>query len=310
MKVMKDTPPQSKRHAAQTRMGKLVWSLRTGLLAVVSASAIALSATDASAAGRVFYDGFEDGTTNAWQEYIGRSKCAVVTSALDGGVGAKSGSRMARCNWNGLVDWDDPRSYETLVLRSWSMNRETLIRFWVRVDKDVDATAGSKLYRWGGNLSSSFGAIQFEQGSGATLYTYFDNGTGAQIGTTNWGGGSAFRDGKWHKVEMYMKKSLSGSDGALKVWVDGSLVWQASNVSTASSYTWTEFLVMSNWSSNPGWEHDANNHIYWDEFEIYSDAGSGASGTLADATISAGGSGSTITVTTPPAPTLQVIGVQ
>lgn len=288
--------------------------LRVGLLATVSASAIALSATSAMAAGRVFYDGFEDGTTNAWQQYVGRNKCSVVSGAFDGGVGPKSGSRMARCNYNGVVDWDNPASYETMVLRSWSMSRETLIRFWVRVDSDVDAKAGSKLFRWGGNLASSFGAIQFEHGTGATLFTYFENGNGGQIGSTNWGSGSAFRDGKWHKIEMYLKKSQSGGDGAIKLWIDGSLAWQAANVSTTSSYSWTEFLMMSNWSTDNGvdnsWAHDGNNHIYWDEFEIYSDAGSGASGSLVDATITGSGSTSTATTTIPPAPTLQVIGIQ
>ena len=38
---------------------------------------------------------------------------------------------------------------------------------------------------------------------------------------------------------------------------------------------------------NPGWEHDANNHVYWDDFEIYSDATNGTpvTGNLSDASV-------------------------
>jgi hypothetical protein len=45
----------------------------------------------------------------------------------------------------------------------------------------------------------------------------------------------------------------------------------------------------SNWSSNPGWEHDAVNNVYFDDVEIYSDMGTGATGSMADASITVGG---------------------
>jgi hypothetical protein len=73
----------------------------------------------------------------------------------------------------------------------------------------------------------------------------------------------------------------------LKVWQDGKIKQQAVNiVSAAPNSRWFPVHIMSNWSSNPGWEHDANNHAYWDDFEIYTDTGTGASGTMADGTIS------------------------
>ncbi len=47
---------------------------------------------------------------------------------------------------------------------------------------------------------------------------------------------------------------------------------------------WDNFYWPSNWASNPGCEHDAENHIYLDEVEIFSDMARGdlALGPMAD----------------------------
>src|SRR5262245_4628748 len=66
---------------SSSSMTKNLWHLATTLIVL----SLLVSANLTHAAGRVFYDGFEDGTTNAWQQDDFRNKCVVVTSALDGG---------------------------------------------------------------------------------------------------------------------------------------------------------------------------------------------------------------------------------
>lgn len=250
----------------------------------------------AQAAGRVFYDGFEDGTTNAWSPGSSSgyyAKCDVVSTALDAGVGPYAGTKMARCNWDGTAGTFGHRSQE-MIKAGWSKTRESFIRWKIRVDSDVDNKPGSKLFRAPGNIS--FAAIQFELGSSASLFSTIFKSNNQQIGSTNWGCGGPFRDGAWHEIEIYLNESTSGaSDGTVRIWVDGSLCWEATSVNTddpeGSSY-WADFHMMSNWSiTEPGWDHDANNHVYWDEFEIYSDTGTGGSGSMSAGTMTQGAGG-------------------
>ena len=94
------------------------------------------------------------------------------------------------------------------------------------------------------------------------------------------------------KVGQSSDTGLINSQQLLKVWQDGSLKQSLSNLVTISpGAKWYPLYLMSNWSNNPGWSHDANNHVYWDNVEIFSDRGSGASGSMADGTISAATTG-------------------
>lgn len=251
-----------------------------------------------SAAGRVFYDGFEDGTTNAWAPGSSSgyyAKCDVVTSALDAGVGPASGTHMARCNWDGTQGTYGHRSQE-MIKSGWSGD-EFLIRWKVRYDSDIDHSIGSKLFRAPGAVS--FSANQFENYPDANLLTTIYKSNAQQIGATNWGCGSNFLDGQWHEIEIYFLKSGAGqNNGVARIWTDGSFCWEETGVNTddpqGSSY-WNDFHLMSNWSNNyPAWPyHDANNHAYWDEFEIYSNTGSGGTGSMSAGTIAAGGGDTT-----------------
>jgi hypothetical protein len=264
-----------------------------------------LAVVDSSyAAGRVFYDGFEDGTTNAWAQDDFRNKCTVVTSSLDGHAGPHNGSRMARCNWNGIVAWNDQAAVETLQLSNWTYSSEILIRFYVRTDADVDKIVGSggKYLRVGvnsGGTSNTNWALHALEGQ--QMGAFF--GETNQIGGTYWGGGSHAADGNWHKVEFYIKQSASA--GVIRMWEDDVLLWQGTgNTQFNPGGTWADLHIMSNWSGAPGCcDHDANNHAYWDEFEIYSDTGTGATGSMSDATISNGsGSNGSSGQTVPTAP--------
>ena len=176
-----------------------------------------------------------------------------------------------------------------------------------RPDSDVDQKQGSKLFRGPGAIS--FSAIQFEQGADPSFLSTIFKSNNQQIGTTNWGCGSGFRNGQWHQFEIYLLKSTAGSsNGLARIWTDDQFCWEAINQNTddpQGAEYWDEFHMMSNWSiSEVGWDHDAANHIYWDEFEIYSDTGTGGTGSLSTGTVTQGGSDTTA----PAAPT--GLGVQ
>ena len=265
-----------------------------GRFTVLLLAATLLAASRASdGAGRVFSDDFESGNLSKWSTDGTHSRCTLVQSALDGGT-VHGGTHMMQCNWNGTVAWKDPNAYSTMVLpqSAWNYSSEFFIRLWVRYDSDVNHTDGGKLLRLdpNDNLESFYIGAQMNSGGGPA-FIFWELISGAP-GPEFWGSGTPLGDQRWHKVEIYMKASAS-ADGILRVWIDGSLKQQATNIVTvAAGHKWGPLYLMSNWSNNPGWEHGASNHVYWDDIEVYTDAGSGASGNMSDATIS-GGSGGT-----------------
>jgi hypothetical protein len=86
--------------------------------------------------GRVFHDDLEDGTTIAWSQESGRDRCSVVESASDEVTGPYAGARMARCNWNGLIEWNDPASYETMTIAP-PYDKKLLYRTRFRIDENL-----------------------------------------------------------------------------------------------------------------------------------------------------------------------------
>lgn len=249
-----------------------------------------LIADVALAAGRVFYDGFESGT-GQWSKDDFRDMCVSVATSVDA-VPPKSGARMLECNWNGTVVWNATNSFSTLQLNSWNYTSEFLIRFWVRLSADVDRKQGSKLFRMSpiSTVADDFFLNAQMENAGGPLLSYWATINGS-AGPIFWGDSSPLGDGQWHKIEIYVKHNTPGvADGTQRIWLDGSLKQQGTNMVTISPGDhWYPIHLMSNWSNNPGWEHDANNHVYWDEFEIYSDNGSGGVGNMFDASISTGG---------------------
>lgn len=236
------------------------------------------------AAGRIFYDGFESGNTNLWEQDDFRNRCQVVTSAADGGAGPFAGSRMLRCNDNGTVAWSDPAAFETLVIDNLNYSTELFIRTRMRPDTNLARTASSpkkllRIFNWNG-VQSTYNDIY------EVIYTA--NGlrneglaAGSQF-ATYWGGLAGDNTGStsnWHKVEYYINTS-----GTIKVWHDGILVRNNTSLTTGNA-KWLPINITSNWSD----VHDATNYLYFDEFEVFTDTGSGASGTMSNATVSASG---------------------
>ncbi len=267
------------------------------ILVVTSLALFNLEVEVASAATRVFYDDFESGNTSQWSQGGSNDKCTNVSTAIDGNS-PHEGSHMMQCNWNGTVAWNDPASYSSAVLGSWSYTNEFLIRMWVRADNDVDHKFGSKWIRITGNYpTNSFIADGQMEQAGGPIYTNIECLDGTCNNWYNYGSG-LIGNTQWHKLEFYSK---GGSGSIFRIWVDDNLEWEKTGFS--SSQKWNELNIMSNWSDNgPEWAHDANNHIYWDNFEIYSDSTSGTpatSGTLANGDIAVSGTPDTQPPTSP-----------
>ncbi len=262
---------------------KAVKYLRQLTAALVVLSPLALA--DVSyAAGRVFFDDFEDGTTNKWSQDDFRNKCTVVTSAADGVAGPYTGSRMARCNWNGAVEWNDPASYETLVLNSISYSNELFFRIRLRLDKNFDrpgsGSVPAKILRIFTTSPSYNDMIEVVYDDGSLSSQCVAGGTSC---STYWGqsNDNTANSSGWHTVEWYFNMST----GTMKVWHDRILV-RNDNGLKLNNAKWYPFYVGSNFS----WTHDATSYAYFDDIEIYSDTGSGATGLLSDASISSNGS--------------------
>lgn len=104
-----------------------------------------------------------------------------------------------------------------------------------------------------------------------------------------WGSGKSFvKDFAWHKIESYVK---TGNPGTFTLWVDGVKAYTWSGDTSSAGGSWNYLLFGSNWSGAEGCcTHDATNHLHIDDVEVFSDstAGTEASGSMADATVSTG----------------------
>jgi hypothetical protein len=97
---------------------------------------------------------------------------------------------------------------------------------------------------------------------------------------TYWGGKSGDttnQSSHWHKIEYYLRQST----GSFRVWHDGILIRDDNGYDYVGE-KWTHFYLQSNGNSGIS---DNSNHWYIDEFEIYSDIASGATGSMYDATV-------------------------
>lgn len=206
------------------------------------------------------------------------------------------GEPAAECNWNGTLHWQDPNKLVDMGVAAPGTG-PMLFRVEVLLDPDIDIKDGSKLFRFG-----NIGTVNWD----FFVTCQFFKGTspgGADIlisdgDRTMWG-----RDGSWrplNNVDCYQR----GVWYQLAVYVDATTVrffWRGQLIQefpavAGKPYPLTgdgrKFYMPSNWSSNPGWEHDASNRTRWRKLEIFSQSGAGdpATGSLRDNTVMAGGS--------------------
>lgn len=260
------------------------------------------SSAPVSAAGRVFYDGFETGNTNSWGQDGANELCAVVTNSADGLAGTKAGSYMARCNWV-----SDGNSYgygtQTSLVRNGltsEYNTEVLYRFWIRRDASLNGGTGPKICRFGNHDTFLDMAVDNDPTNGSLTGAFFSHtqaGGSVWLGTY-WGGVTNTGDLAWHKIEIYVYSHPS--NGVIRFWDNGVLLKEVTgNTITADDFysynaSWTTFLIGSNWSASEGCcAHDATNYLYWDDFEIFTDTGFGGSGSMSAGTMTQGAADTT-----------------
>ena len=258
----------------------------------------------ASAAGRVFYDGFESGNTNQWNDYgappNNQDRCVVVTTATDRVLGPYAGTRMVRCNADGTKSFPDNSEYETLVAPVQNYTNEIFYRVWHRPDANVDNTVGStwKMFQiryWDGTQSTYrdlFDAVS-STAPGSACHGF--GNAGSYVMNSYWGGAPGDNScdrTKWSKTEYYINQATS----VVKVWHNDALI-RNETIPNMSGKKWNDTLrIVGNWATS----HDAVNHLYFDEVEIYTDLGTGASGSMANGDITQGGGGTSTTAPVAP----------
>lgn len=253
------------------------------------------------AAGRVFYTDFESGTTTGWSTDSPHADCTVVTSAADGVRGPYAGTYMLRCNSNGTN-----ATYESLVAPSFSMANEVLYRFKFRVDRNHDSTFGSthkvaRIFYYTGNSATYVDIFDIIAGVGAGaggVYNDMILDGNRQGGSLYWGDNASDHTAdpaNWHETMYYVHKGT----GVAKVWHDGILVRNHTAGAVAGQVgEGGDFYITSNWED----AHDATNYVYFDNVEIYTDNGTGGTGSLALGTITQGGGGGGGDTTPPTSP--------
>lgn len=276
--------------AANVAAMVLRWRSRRNLLPVMVAVILLGVPSGSQAAGRVFFDDSEAGNTNLWNQDASRPKCTSVTTAADGLQGPFAGSWMIRCLDNGSSG-----VWETLASPSFSMTNEVLYRYRVRADSNHDSTSGSthkigRVFYFTGDTATYvdvFGMFA-TVGSGNGMYNDMILDGNRQGGSLYWGdasGDDTANPANWHTIMYYMNKAT----GVGKVWHDGILVRNHSsepNINGEVGET-GDFYITSNWED----AHDATNYVYFDNVEIFTDAGTGGVGLMSDGTMTQGEEG-------------------
>lgn len=266
---------------------RILVSIVCGLSLYVAGAAVS------SAAGRVFYDGFEDGTADAWTaDIFNPTKCSIVTTSVDGVQGTYAGTYMAQCNYQTNGDWP------TMLLTTSDYTNELFLRMRLRLDENVNRTgtlngsdgpAAFKLLRYyhnGSPYHDLFPIAGHNQTGFNTCWNANDSDAGCEYGQGGGAGETSQDSSTWHEMEYYINQSA----GTIKVWHDGTLVVNTTGHDFGGR-KWTSFSVQSNGESSAT---DNTNNWYLDDFEVYSDNGTGGTGSMSDGTITQdGGDGTT-----------------
>lgn len=247
-----------------------------------------LSAIEATAAGRVFFDDSEAGNTNLWNQDGTHPRCTSVTTAADGLQGPYAGSRMIRCNADGVGG-----DYETLASPSFTAPNEVLYRYRVRVDSNHDDTFGSthklsRIFTFNGDTGAFVDTYSMVPGLGNHgMYNdmLVDGARGG--GSLYWGdavGDTTANPATWHTIEYYLNKTT----GVGRVWHDDILVRDHTFGPIAGELGENgDFYITSNWEDS----HDATNYVYFDNVEIFTNLGTGGVGSMSDGTMTQGAGG-------------------
>lgn len=272
-------------------------------IALILLSSFLVLVDVSDAASRQRYENFESyalgnmtagqrAITGYWTDDSGRITPDIVSSSLDGLAGPHGGSKMARFNYdtlNSATGWSSLQQNPTGI----AFTNEIFYRYWIRFDKDYGASSIGSERKFGRIFTTSpvYNDLFLEVAPSEFITVVLVNGSypGVQHSI-------ALSITAWNKVEFYINRST----GTVKLWVNNALKENYTGLNTAAG-RWVDFYPASNWGDveNSGWRHGSNNHFYFDDLEIYSDVGTGATGSMSDATITAGGSAG---ITPPMAP--------
>lgn len=281
--------------------------------AVIALVLVVLWAPSVQAEGRVFFDDFESQSfTDAhWLTDTfgtGRTRCPIVSVASDGVIGPFAGTKMLSCNTTSVQNTQP--DFDTLGLDYIPLhNQEFFIRAKTRIDADMFKTASSakKIMRffvnsidfdWFHIIRTAPGLAENVYMNGAYLEVYFGS---TPVGNQNpppISPPDTTSSGitTWHTVEYYVHRGTR----TFKVWHDDKLIRH--EVGTASwpnnNYMGSRLQLMSNFADLSG-TGDNLNHMYIDNFEMYSDLGTGGVGSMINGDITQGGGD----ITPPSAPT-------
>lgn len=211
-------------------------------------------------------------------------KCTVVSSSYDGGA-VITGTYQQRCNWDGvepLASFGHAHTEQYFLDGDIAWSSEYLVRFRYRNDTNIDHVIGSKMLRPSyGSTGAWVVSCEYENGDPANWVMFEGLISVAYFSSGNSQGNPVVVCGDHgeHNFAYYVKKHASA--GEIKFWFDGDLkrTWTGNTSDIILSLN-----MASNWSLNPGWEHDDLNTFYVDDWEIFTDAttgGEAASGSLA-----------------------------
>jgi len=230
-------------------------------------------------AGRVFYDSAEadaDPITHGWSPDSPNGTCSYVTSGADG-TSPHGGSKMIRCNFSNVSS----NAFDTLKIGTSSYTDEFFYRVYVRLDTNFNqsGSGAQKILRHFQTdpYHDHFAVV----GPSDAGWKDQCNPNDSTACPTKYEGDCLDVTGAWHKYEFYLRQST----GTIKVWCDGSLVRNDTGMDFVST-KWNTFYLTSNGDTGGS---DATNYEYFDDFELYTDQGSGATGSMSDATIAQGG---------------------
>lgn len=258
---------------------------------------------NAQADGCIFSDDFEaysDGTmptgggTGAVHWFADGSRIRpVVVSGTQSGLGPYAGTHYIKGIFDGtyLPDNGDGM-FTTMRLTTSNYAHKLFFRVFVR---QFGVTTGFKFlrhfvtspayvdhYQSTGNAPGS-STLGFKDecpytGSGCDSQTYWGDGD-QPPSYTHVGTDSTWVNSVWHKIEWYYDNTGGSSNSVMKVWHDGLLI--ANRTTLTFPTTWDDFYLMSNGDANA----NPTNLMYFDNFEVYSDNGTGGTGSMSSATI-------------------------
>jgi hypothetical protein len=271
-------------------IGRMVRGVIGAAAGTGASAAFGVAVTPASSTfGRVFYDDFSDGTTNKWGQDGTRNKGTVVTTAHDGLCPPETGGRMWQAIDNPELVSSDPACYSTLRLGTIPHTNEYLLRMRVRVPPDFPRTdpAGSSMKKIGrifkqftlngsAKTHNSEWVARTAQGLGHEGHVTNSSGLGDFASYFGGFAGDTTNNGtEWNTLEIYVNYAT----GAFKAWNDNVLVQNYTGM-PYSSVRFEPFYTTSNWATGSGSGHK----LYVDRVEIYSDTGTGGTGSMSDGT--------------------------